>query len=504
MARIGSLAFFLAAAAALLLASCDSRPAREGAVNPLDPENASTEGDPYGLAASYAGGSVSLQWVRVAVPDLAGFTVFRKSDSDEGFVRVDTAGAAETRWTDPSPVRFATSLYRIAAIAVDGSEADTTGRGTVTVDVPPLFRIAGGAATTAARGVNLSIHAAGADRMILSEDSLFAGAAWEPFDTSKAWTLPEGKGRKILYLRVARDEADTSDVLADSISTAPTDGRLVLARGDSVTARARVGVRLSGRLLSSVIVGTDALFGDEADTTIAFDSLSNADSLDFDWIFDTGPLEKKLYARFSNEFGPDTIAVDSIRPDLLTDVSVRLAAGADVASVCEVSLVVDANATLMNLSSTLEFPPESWVSYDRETTWAIGDTAGVYRVWVQLSNDFVNLMESPASDTVRFLPIPLALVIESPADSSYAEEGDTVAIAGGVVAASCREAPDSVEVRIGDSLFVATAGDTSWSLDWVVDENPADTVEVRVIATVSDETDSTASDTIRVFVVPAE
>ncbi|MFH1680158.1 MAG: hypothetical protein ABIH26_05870, partial [Candidatus Eisenbacteria bacterium] len=53
---------------ALLLAGCDSRPAREGPVNPLDPENPATLGNPYGLQGSYVEGSVSLKWNRLNLP----------------------------------------------------------------------------------------------------------------------------------------------------------------------------------------------------------------------------------------------------------------------------------------------------------------------------------------------------------------------------------------------------------------------------------------------------
>jgi hypothetical protein len=425
------------------------------------------------------------------------------SSLDGEFARVDTAGADAASWTDPAPPYFTTSRYRIAAIGFDGSEADTTGRPPVEVVVPPLLRLAGGAATTAARTVSASIRAEEADRMTLSEDSLFTGAEWESFDTSKTWTLTEGKGTKTLYLRAARGDS-TSDTVADTIRTAPTGGTLVLAGGDLTTARARIPVALSGTLLSKVVLSADTLFGDAADTTLLFDSLATIDSLGMEWAFGTDLSAKRLYAEFWNEFGPDTIATDSVLPDPLTNVSVILAGGDSIASVCEVSLSINAKATLMNLSSVLDFPPENWTVFKPNATWTIGDTAGTYTVWVQLSNDFTNLMESPVSDAIRFVPIRLAISITAPAESSFVVEGSTVAITGNVVAASCRAAPDSVDVEIGASLFTVENGTTGWTASWIVDEEPADTTALRIIARTRDEADSTASDTVLVFVVPSK
>ncbi|MFH1679414.1 MAG: Ig-like domain-containing protein, partial [Candidatus Eisenbacteria bacterium] len=443
-------------------------------------------------------------WNRLNLPGLQGFTIFRMSNLDSAFARVDTAESDATLWIDPAPRHFTTSLYRIAAVGAGGSEADTTGRAAVSVVVPPLVRLAGGAASTAVRNVAVSIRAEEAGSMILAEDSLLSGAAWEPFDTSMTWTFGEGKGTKSLYLRVQRGAADTSDVVGDAIETAATNGALLLAGGDSTTARARVPFALSGELLTKVVLSPDALFGDAGDTSLVFDSLTTLDSLGMEWMFGTDLGTKILRAQFWNEFGPDTVSADSVRPDPLANVSVLLAGGDSVANVCEVSLSIDAKATLMNLSPVPDFPPENWIPFRRETTWTIGDTAGTYTVWVQLSNDFVNLMESPTGDALLFVPVRLAIAITAPADSSVVVEGNTVSIEGSVVGASCRAAPDSVEVEIGDSLFTAGIEAAAWTVSWTVDEDPSDTTALSIVARTTDQADSTASDTVLVFVAPSK
>ncbi len=491
--------------AAFLSVTCDSKPDREGPTNPLDPTNPNTGGDPYGLTASFLDGKLSIDWEKIDLPGLRGYTIFRMSEFDTVFARIDTSGPEDTRWIDQSPSYFTTSRYRIAAIGGNGAEADTTGRAVASVTIPPYLEIAGGAATTAVREVDLAVGAARADFMLLSEDSLFEGAVWEPFDTLRSWTLSDGKGEKTIWFRALRGEEDTSETVTASIATASTAGSLVLAGGDSTIVRVKVDVALGGSEMTKLIVSTDTLFGEGGDSTFLFDSLTTLVDFHFDWIFDTDTAVKVLHAQFWNGFGADTTVVDSVWPDDLENVTVLLAGGDSAASECEVSLFIDAGATLMNLSPTLDFDPDGWTVYTPNTTWTIGDTAGTYPVWVQLSNEFVNLRESPAYDDVVFAPVPLGVVIESPADSAEVTDGDTISVSGGVVAASCLAAPDSVALFVGGSLYgSAENGDTSWVVSWIVDEAPEDTLALSLVAFVSDETDSTASDTITVFVLPAK
>lgn len=486
------------------ITGCDSKPDRQGPTNPLDPENPLTGGNPYALTAKYESGSVKLAWTLVGVPDLQGYTIFRRSPFDAAFARVDTAAATEKSWTDPATVYFATTTYKIAALGADGVEADTTGRGAVTITVPPRLRIDGGATTTAVREVTLAVGAAFVDEMILAEDTLFAGASWQPFDAAPVWTLSNGKGVKTLYLKVRRDGEEPSDSVFASIGTARTNGAIVLAGGAPTTPRATVTAAVSGDQITRLAFSTDSVFTDFDDSVILFDSVTTLSGAEYAWAFDTDLTMKRLWVEFENGFGRDTIAVDSVAPDDLSGATLTLAAGAETASVCTVSLDVLAGAVLMNLSATPDFAPQGWAPYDSSVTWTVGDTAGVYHVYAQFSNDFVNLRESPAVDSVFFDPVPLAVVIGSPADNTYFAEGDSISLSGSVVAASCHEAPDSVFVTVGDSTVSAAIGDpANWSFPWRFTADIAETTAVVVISSVTDNVPSTAADTVTLFLVPA-
>ncbi|MFH1279738.1 MAG: hypothetical protein ABIK65_15330 [Candidatus Eisenbacteria bacterium] len=494
-----SILLFLAIAAA----RCDSKPGREGPVNPFDPDNPNTGGAPhYGLDAVYAEGRVSLKWNAFGVPGLQGITIFRRSQFDSLFARVDTAGGTAKTWVEPHPVYFAKSWYRIAPIGADGSEADTTGRGLDSVSVPPFLEIAGGAGETAVRQVSLFVGAAFADEMLLAEDTLLEGVSWEPFDSARTWTLSEGKGTKRIYMKVRREGGEESPFVSDTIATAATNGTVILAGGASTTARRWVQAEVSGSNLTRLILSADENFGDDGDLIPEIDSTKSVDTL-VSWLLDGTLMKKVLFAEFSTEFGVDTVVADSIWPADLSFASLVLDGGNEIAYDCEVTLTITADAIYMKLSPDTSFADEEWVPYKSIESWEIGDTSGTYFVHAQFKNDFY---VRGAADSIEFKSIPLEVLIDSPAEGSYFVTGDSVSIRGGTVAASCRAAPDSVFVTVGNSLFAVALDDsTAWASPYYTfAESPSGTLAVHIVAAVTDDTHSTAADTVVVFLVPAE
>ena len=74
-----------------------------------------------------------------------------------------------------------------------------------------------GASETASTNVNLVLGATGANRMIISNSSLFTGASWEGYVASKSWDLTAGLGPKTVYVRYKNSYGNTSGVITDSI-----------------------------------------------------------------------------------------------------------------------------------------------------------------------------------------------------------------------------------------------------------------------------------------------
>jgi hypothetical protein len=95
-----------------------------------------------------------------------------------------------------------------------GTPADTT---------PPTgtsVSINAGVATTNALQVTLTLAATGATQMIISNDAGFAGAPWETYATSKAWTLTLGDGVKTVYAKFRDAAGNMSQATSDTITVA--------------------------------------------------------------------------------------------------------------------------------------------------------------------------------------------------------------------------------------------------------------------------------------------
>ncbi len=516
----------------LLWAACDSKPTEPGAGNPFDPDQT----DPFNLTALMDGDNVLLSWREINGPAITGFTIFRMSDRESAFTRVDTADSDVTRWTDPAPHYFTRSYYWIAAIGESGVESDTTGRGLDTLDIPAVFSISGGSAVSE-RAINLTFGAEEADSMIVWTDSSTAGAEWEAFDETKTWTLESGFDTTWFYSILSRTGEDRSDTLTTFAAPARTQGTIELAGGDSLVARSLLDVQLGGTVVTRLILSEDMVFSDAADDTLLFDlsdTLVSPDML-IQWSFDNNPVPKSLFGRYENDFGVDTIVVDTVWPDSLNNVQLILANGEATTTVCVVSAALSANATLMN--PVPGFPANEWISYDSTISFILPDTTeGDFFFEVLFSNDFVNSSPAPARDTITFMPIKMAVAITSPArpettitsmsdttidtggeepdtlisareDTAIAytqfEEGDSIALAGSNVAASCRARPDSVSIQIGSGEAESIQAAASWSFNGMIGDSVSDTLLIDLIATATDEENSTSSDTVTVQVIPS-
>lgn len=492
---------------ALLSVVCDSRPNHEGPTNPLDPENPLTGGDPFNLQAEYNEGAVSLDWAAVGIPGMQGYTISRKTNLENAFATLDTVDSGTTGWQDSSPAYFTTSLYRVTLIGPDGGESDTTGRGVDTLVVPPYLKIADGAETTALAEVTVSIRAEEAEWMRLSADSLMSETEWVAFLTDTVWVIDEEYCATppctlSLYLQVARGGSDTSAVITQTIRSASIGGEILLADGDSSIARTRVEVALSAYRPTRIVLGENTVFGDAGDTTIVFDSLYTLDPLNLHWTFSDELTTKWLYAEFQNDFVTETLEV-SVEPDLMEDASIAFVWDDSITSECDVPVELHAKALLMRLAGTVhEISQEDWIPYTESAAWTVGDTAGIYTVFAQFQNEFFTRY---VYDEIEFVPTPLTVTIVSPEDSlmiEIVEENDTIAVSGNVVAASCRTAPDSVELLIDTTAFTLAATDTGWTVDWIVTEIPADTTSVSVIARTEDDYGGVAADTVLFFIHP--
>jgi len=99
-----------------------------------------------------------------------------------------------------------------------GTPADTTvPTGTISIDA--------GATTTSLLAATLTLSATdnvGVTQMLISNDAGFAGATWEAYATSKAWTLTSGDGLKTVYAKFKDVAGNVSATALDTITVSGT------------------------------------------------------------------------------------------------------------------------------------------------------------------------------------------------------------------------------------------------------------------------------------------
>ncbi len=96
-----------------------------------------------------------------------------------------------------------------------GTGADTTAPTNASISINS------GASVTNSGSVTLTLSATdaiGVTQMQISNDSIFTGATWETYATTKAWTLTSGDGVKAVYARFRDAAANTSVTASDTIT----------------------------------------------------------------------------------------------------------------------------------------------------------------------------------------------------------------------------------------------------------------------------------------------
>lgn len=83
------------------------------------------------------------------------------------------------------------------------------------------IKINDGAAVTTSTNVKLTIVATGASEMLLSNNSDFSGATWQPFASTTPWTLTPGNGTKTVYGRFRSGNNILGSAQASIILSAP-------------------------------------------------------------------------------------------------------------------------------------------------------------------------------------------------------------------------------------------------------------------------------------------
>jgi hypothetical protein len=178
--------------------------------DPLDPADDEIQ-PPQNLQATAGVAEVSLTFD--VEPDYDHLILHRSTSGDSGFAVVDASVAPDGTYVDGGLTNDVTYYYFMVAVDGDGHESGPSNVVSATPKEDPVLpqgfiTINDGASTTTSPNVTLTI-AASPDtvEMLISNDPGFAGAVWEPFATSKSWTLAGSSGLQFVYARF-RDSAD--------------------------------------------------------------------------------------------------------------------------------------------------------------------------------------------------------------------------------------------------------------------------------------------------------
>lgn len=279
---------------------------------------------------------------------------------------------------------------------------------TITLDTPPTggaVVINSNAAKTNSTLVNLNIVATGATEMWISNDGLIG--TWEPYATTKAWTMATGDGTKTVYIKFRDPALNVSTASTDTIvldTTAPTGGSVVINNGAVGTNSATVSLALSATGASEMWISNDG-------TTGTWEPYVTTKS----WPLPTGDGLKTVSVKFRDDvlnttsILTSTITLDTTPP---TGGSISINSGAITTNQLAVNLGITAiGATEMMISNSATFAGGIWEPYSITKAWVLTPVDGTKTVYIQFRDSVGNVsttstgtivLDAPPTGTIAF------------------------------------------------------------------------------------------------------
>lgn len=202
--------FVLALGLNLALISCTKKPTAPN-TNAKD-----FPGQPFGLLLVIGDQQVELSWAIDNAAKVKNYRVYRREASETVYLLIDSTTA--TRYTDRLVRNGQTYAYQISAVSRSGAEGLRSTAASATPNVYAL-RINDGLGYTDSALVTLVIKAPlTTELMLIGNDSLFTGSAWQPYESTIPWTLTSVDGKKTVYAKFRdRDGNETKGRISASI-----------------------------------------------------------------------------------------------------------------------------------------------------------------------------------------------------------------------------------------------------------------------------------------------
>ncbi|MCS7018426.1 MAG: hypothetical protein RMJ87_12310 [Cytophagales bacterium] len=248
--------------------------------------------------------------------------------------------------------------------------------------------------------VNLTLFARGATEMMISNNSTFVGAKWQPYNTSIEWTLEGEDGLKNVVAKFRDQAGNESDIVADNIildRKPPFDCSIVINRGDSITNDPDkvVVVKVKAKQAALMMISNSPDFAGER--------WRGYSELNINWALSGGDGVKTVYAKFKDEAGneshvySDDIILDRTPPK---KGSVKILAENQQVKFQQVKLELLAqDAVEMMISNFYDFRNAKWEPYTTTKDWTLIGEDGVKMVFVKFK-DRVNNISQVAYDKI--------------------------------------------------------------------------------------------------------
>ena len=330
--------------------SCDlNTPESPGRTNPFDTNNPDG-GDPYHLQAEIADGGIRLTWQDVDWEPLTGYAIYRK-DNDNAFKRYSQVYAITNAFTDRTIQNGHSYEYYVVAMT-GTTEIEASNVVSVTVNTHPVIFIEGeNVIETPTRHVELTMIAYGAQKLLLSNTSTFAGAQWEEFSTTKDWQLPIGEGRKIVYMRVIFNDGDTSDVVSDTIEPQSLTPSIIIEHDSTYTPTRHVELQVEAEGATQMKLSNQPI--QEDDEWQEFIEIVY-------WDLTIGESTKTVYINVRNDFLIEADASDQIEPQVLSPL-INISPDSAYINHCDITLLLPTTGAIeMRLSNTSDTADVNW------------------------------------------------------------------------------------------------------------------------------------------------
>jgi len=297
---------------------------------------------------------------------------------------------------------------------------------------PPYGSISinAGATYATSTSVTLALSAtdavSGVAQMRFSNDGS-SWTSWEPYATSKSWTLTSGDGIKTAYVQFkdnAGNVATYSDIII--LDTTPPTGSITIAGGAAYTTTTAVTLALSASDSNGL---AQMRFSNDGSSWSGWYSYANSAS----WTLASGDGTKTVYVQFKDNVGlessvfSDTIILDTAPPT--GNISINNDAAYTTSTTVTLTLSAsDAGSGVSQMHFSNDGSIWSgWESYAASKSWILTSGDGTKTVYVQFK-DSAGLISSSYSDTIVLdttSPSPPTLL--SPSDGASVSTRPTFA-----------------------------------------------------------------------------